>query len=67
MSKLTVEKRLRALEERIQALEVAQPVREAMTSAGMTPPAPRPKKRVLRSASSLWPTLRKAARPPGRS
>ena len=67
MSKLTIGKQLRALEERLQALEAAPLVREAMIVAGLAPPAPPPKRVLLRSASSLWPTLPKAARPGGRS
>jgi hypothetical protein len=67
MSKLTIGKQLRALEERLQALEAAPRVREAMINAGLAPPAPPPKRVLLSSASSLWPTLRKTARPGGRS
>jgi hypothetical protein len=44
--KLTIEKRLQALEERLQALG-SQPARQGgyMTSAGLTMPAPPPKHR----------------------
>jgi hypothetical protein len=60
----TFEKRMKSLDERLLALEATPRVREAMTAAGLTPPAPPPKPSLLKSASSLWPT---AIRKPGRS
>jgi hypothetical protein len=48
---LTFEKRMKSLDERLLALEATPRVRDAMTDAGLTPPAP-----PLKSASSLWPT-----------
>ena len=56
--KLTFKKRLKALEERLAALEAAPRVREALTAAGLPLPATPPKRRAsLKSASSLWPTM----------
>ena len=52
----TFEKRMKSLDERLLALEATPRVREAMTDAGLTPPAPPPKRSFLKSASSLWPT-----------
>jgi hypothetical protein len=44
MSKLTIGRQLRALEERLQALGAAPRVTEAMITAGLAPPAPPPKR-----------------------
>jgi hypothetical protein len=41
--KLTFGKQMKAMEERLQALEASPRVREAMTAAGLTPPVPPPK------------------------
>ncbi len=63
----TFEKRMKSLDERLLALEASTRVREAMTAAGLNPPAPPPKRSLLKSASSLWPTaIRKPGRPTGR-
>jgi hypothetical protein len=63
----TFEKRMKSLDERLLALEATPRVREAMTAAGLTPPAPPPKRSSPKSASSLWPTaIRKPGRPTGR-
>jgi hypothetical protein len=63
----TFEKRMKSLEERLLALEATPRVREAMTAAGLTPPARPSKPSFLKSASSLWPTaIRKPGRPTGR-
>ena len=61
------EKRMKALDERLMALEATPRIRDAMTAAGLTPPAPPPKPSFLESASSLWPTApRSPSRPAGR-
>lgn len=64
-SKLMFKNRMKAIEERVKALEATPRVREAMTAAGFALPATPPKPRtLLRSASSLWPTMvRKPGRP----
>jgi hypothetical protein len=54
--KLTFGKQMKAMEERLQALEASPRVREAMTAAGLTPPVAPPTAAFLKSAASLWPT-----------
>ena len=57
--------RMKALEERVMALEATPRVREALTAAGLPLPATPPKRAVLlKSAASMWPAMiRKPARP----
>jgi hypothetical protein len=60
----TFEKRMKSLDKRLLALEATPRVREAMTAAGLIPPVPPPKRPLLKSASSLLPTMiRKPGRP----
>ena len=63
--KLSFEKRIKEIDGRLTSLEAAPRVRDAMTAAGLALPVPPPKRLLLRSASSLWPTIPKAARPRG--
>ncbi len=65
---LTFERRMKAIEERVKALEATPRVKEAMTAAGLASPATPPKPaRSLKSAASLLPTMiRKPGRPTGR-
>ncbi len=65
---MTFKKRMKAIEERVKALEADPRVRKAMTAAGLPLPAMPPKSKVwLRSAASLRLTMvRKPSRPIGR-